>query len=77
MSCIKISSTSEKESLTVNSFYVISDKMGTKKFTNLEAMVPITKRIGLNAGNSVERSLCMLANSESVFGFKPTVLNLL
>ena len=35
LSWIKISSTKVKESLTVNSFCVISDRTGTKKSANL------------------------------------------
>ena len=40
-----------KESLTVNSLFVISDTTGTKYFANLCVEVPIAERMDLNGGN--------------------------
>ena len=51
-----------KESLTVNSFCVISDRTGTKNFASLYVGVPIAERIGLNGGNPFIRGLCTLAD---------------
>ena len=65
-----------KESLTVNSFQVISDRTGTKNFANLYVGVPIAERISLNGGNPFIRGLCILADPSSVPGFEPTALNL-
>ena len=48
---VKISATKVKESFTVNSFCVISDRTGTKHFASLYVGVPIAERIGLNGGN--------------------------
>ena len=55
-------STKVKESLTVNSFCVISGKTGPKNFTSLFAGVSISEKIGLNGGNPFVRGLCTLAN---------------
>ena len=51
-----------KESLTVNSFCVTLDRMGTKNFANLYVGVPIAERIGLNGINPFLRGLCSLAD---------------
>ena len=47
-----------KESLTVNSFCVISDRTRTKNFASLYVGVPIAERISLNGGNPFIRRLC-------------------
>ena len=52
-----------KESLTVNSFCVISEGTGNKSFPNLYAGVPIAERMGRNGGNPFLRDLCTLADS--------------
>ena len=59
----KISSTDVKESLTVNSFYVISDRTRTKNFASLYVGVPIAERIGLNGGNPFVRDLFTLVDT--------------
>lgn len=56
----KTSSTKERESLTVNSLWDISEKMGTKSFVDLYVRSPIVKRMGLIRGSSFLRSLCTL-----------------
>ena len=48
-----------KESLTINSFCVISNKTGTKNFASLYVGVPIAERTGLNGGNPFIR-VCAL-----------------
>ena len=58
----KISSTKVKESLTENSFCVLSDRSGTKNFASLYVGVPIAERMGLNGSNPVLRGLCTLAD---------------
>ena len=59
---VNISSTKVKESLTVNSFCVISDRTGTKKFATLYVGVPIPERIGLNDSNPFIRDLYTLGD---------------
>ena len=51
-----------KESVTVNSFCVTSDRTGTKNFASLYVGVPIAERISLNGGNPFRRGLCTLAD---------------
>ena len=51
-----------KESFTVNSSCVISDRTGTKNFASLYVGVPIAERIGPNGGNPFIRGLCPLAD---------------
>ena len=58
----KISSTKVKESLTENSFCIISDRNGTKNFASLYVGVPIAERMGVNDSNPVLRGLCTLAD---------------
>ena len=48
-----------KESLTVNSFCVISDSMGTKNFASVYVGEPIAERIGLNGGNPFIRVIIL------------------
>ena len=57
-----MSSTKVKESVTVNSFCVTSDRTGTKNFASLYVGVPIAERISLNGGNPFRRGLCTLAD---------------
>ena len=52
-----------KESFTVNSLCVISDRTGTKNFASLYVGVPITERIGINGGNPFIMGLCTLADA--------------
>ena len=52
-----------KESLTVNSFSVISDRTETKSFASLYVRVLIAERVGLNGGNPFIRGLCTLADT--------------
>ena len=47
---------------TVNSFCVISDRMGTKNFASFYVGVPIAERIGLNGGSPFLWGLCTLAD---------------
>ena len=58
----KISSTKVKEPLTVNSFWVISDRTGTENFGSLYVGVPIAEIIGLNGDNPFTRGFCTLAD---------------
>ena len=51
-----------KESLTVNSICIISDRMSTKNFASLYARMSITDRMDLNGGNPLLRASCILAN---------------
>ena len=60
MFCVNISSTKVKESLTVNSFCVMSDRTGTRNFASLYVGVSIAERIGLNGGNTFIRGLFSL-----------------
>ena len=50
-----------KESLTVNSFGVISDRIGTTNFASLCVGV-LAERMGLNVGNPILKGLCTLAD---------------
>ena len=52
-----------KKSFTVNSFWVISDRIGTKNFASLYVGVPISEKIGLNVGNPFIMVLCTLADA--------------
>ena len=56
-------STKVKKSFTVNSFWVISDRIGTKNFASLYVGVPISEKIGLNVGNPFIMVLCTLADA--------------
>ena len=51
-----------KESLKLYSFYVISDRRGTKNFASLYVGVPIPERVSLNGDNLFLRDLCTLAD---------------
>ena len=59
---VKISSTKVKESLTANSFCVISDRTETKSFASLYVRVPIAEILVLNGGNAFIRGLWTLAD---------------
>ena len=60
--CVKISSKIVKESLTVNSLCVISDRMENKNLASLYVGVPIAERIGMNGSNPIIKGLCISAD---------------
>ena len=51
-----------KETLAVNSFFVISDRTMTKRFASLYVGVPVTEGIDLNGDDPFVRSLCTVAD---------------
>ena len=54
LSWAKISKTKVKEYFAVNSFCVLSHKVGTKSFTSFYVGVSIAERIYLNGGSPFE-----------------------